>query len=640
MDPESDLPILEEDIKDEDSLENQNYLQFCKENFRHIIQSNSNIPVVYDFNQMEAPQKIEGKNANLNQNIKEEPRDVGSNLNLDGPSISSKSKGDTNSAHSLPTSLEEPMNNPWEVTSLFEFNYFFCPECEFKTRSDSIAKSAQNFVNHASHSHPWAVSFLQQISDGSIDDITFHNENDLSEVKVEIKSEPEEDFELPLPEFEIDADCNNYVETEMFDEPTNPGVKKLSVSRKKRILKKPKIIDGNVKPKMSLSQLISEALVNSHDGMLVLSDIVKSISVKYPFYKLESQKWQNSLKYTLSMKEAFTKASGDKGSFWTLAKNLSNGNGNGSDIPTKSDRPFNCDICGKSYKVYVCLKSHIAIVHEGKKPAPNETRYGLVSFRNRKKNQTDEKKEILSLTEDLETPYKCETCGKYYPSASKLTRHTSIVHEGKKPFSCSNCGKKYKSKGALEYHFTIEHELKELGIDETNMSEHLDNPKVASILNKRASAPKKTNCKLCGEEIYGKDGKILHIKEAHCDKSGNFKCPKCDGMFRSYKHIYNHIMTIHEKEPCTICGEMIGNKSMNQHMQRRHKINPPEKKNKCQYCGKGFISKNSLLDHENTHTGARPHLCKFCGKGFANSGAYSNHVRACTITLKEDKLLE
>ena len=83
---------------------------------------------------MEAPKKIEDKNANLNQNIKEEPRGVGSNLNLDGPSMRSKSKGNTNSAHSLRTSLEEPMNNPWEVTSLFEFNYLCCPECEFKIK--------------------------------------------------------------------------------------------------------------------------------------------------------------------------------------------------------------------------------------------------------------------------------------------------------------------------------------------------------------------------------------------------------------------------------------------------------------------------------------------------------------------------
>ena len=39
--------------------------------------------------------------------------------------------------------------NPWEVSSLYEFNYFCCPEC------DSKSPSAQEFINHASSNHPW-----------------------------------------------------------------------------------------------------------------------------------------------------------------------------------------------------------------------------------------------------------------------------------------------------------------------------------------------------------------------------------------------------------------------------------------------------------------------------------------------------
>ena len=295
MDPESVLPLMEVDIKDENSFENQNGLQFCSEN--QSIQSSSNIADVYDFSQIEVPKKNEDINTPLNPNIKEEPRDVGTILNLGGPTMSGKSKADNDvdfddsglsNAHQLPASLEG--NNPWDVCSLFEFNYFCCPECEFKTRSYSIEQSAQDFVNHASSNHPWAVNFLQQISDGSIDNVILPKENNSSQIKVEIKQEPEEDFELPLAEFEFEGD---YLETEMCDELTNRGVKK-SVQNKKIILKKPKMIDRNEKPKMSLSQLISEALVNSRESMSV-TDIAKSISAKYPFYKLENQKWQNSL---------------------------------------------------------------------------------------------------------------------------------------------------------------------------------------------------------------------------------------------------------------------------------------------------------------------------------------------------------
>ena len=39
--------------------------------------------------------------------------------------------------------------NPWEVSSLYEFNYFCCPECDIKSTS------AQEFINHASYYHPW-----------------------------------------------------------------------------------------------------------------------------------------------------------------------------------------------------------------------------------------------------------------------------------------------------------------------------------------------------------------------------------------------------------------------------------------------------------------------------------------------------
>ena len=68
---------------------------------------------------------------------------------------------------------------------------------------------------------------------------------------------------------------------------------------------------------------------------------------------------------------------------------------------------------------------------------------------------------------------------------------------------------------------------------------------------------------------------------------------------------------------------------MKVHLQFKHDIDRPEKQQKCQYCNKAFRETSSLRDHENTHTGARPHMCKLCGKCFANSGSYSNHMRSC-----------
>ena len=117
-------------------------------------------------------------------------------------------KGYTNGGTSAqpvvrPTIPPEESMNPWNVFSLFEFSYFCCPECNFKIRSDNIEQSAQDFVNHASHNHPWAVPYLQQINDGSLDDVIFSEENNVN-IKVEIEHDPKESEE----EFFQDEDGN------------------------------------------------------------------------------------------------------------------------------------------------------------------------------------------------------------------------------------------------------------------------------------------------------------------------------------------------------------------------------------------------------------------------------------------------
>ena len=53
---------------------------------------------------------------------------------------------------------EVKKGNPWDVYSIFEFNFFCCPECDCKTQSK------QDFINHASTLHPWvSQSYISQV---------------------------------------------------------------------------------------------------------------------------------------------------------------------------------------------------------------------------------------------------------------------------------------------------------------------------------------------------------------------------------------------------------------------------------------------------------------------------------------------
>ena len=59
------------------------------------------------------------------------------------------------------------MENPWNVESIFTFQFFNCPSCT--TRNKFLFK--QDFVDHAYKIHPESINYLKKISDGSLSDI-------------------------------------------------------------------------------------------------------------------------------------------------------------------------------------------------------------------------------------------------------------------------------------------------------------------------------------------------------------------------------------------------------------------------------------------------------------------------------------
>ena len=47
----------------------------------------------------------------------------------------------------MESDIKEKIVNPWEVSSIFDFHYFCCPECDEK------ARYKQDFVNHVCTYH-------------------------------------------------------------------------------------------------------------------------------------------------------------------------------------------------------------------------------------------------------------------------------------------------------------------------------------------------------------------------------------------------------------------------------------------------------------------------------------------------------
>ena len=100
------------------------------------------------------------------------------------------------------------------------------------------------------------------------------------------------------------------------------------------------------KPHYSYIALIAMAIQKSKSGMVTLNDIYQYIMDTFPYYRQNQQRWQNSIRHSLSFNDCFIKVprSADKpgkGSYWTLHSKAINMFENGCYL--RRQKRFKCD---------------------------------------------------------------------------------------------------------------------------------------------------------------------------------------------------------------------------------------------------------------------------------------------------------
>ena len=59
--------------------------------------------------------------------------------------------------------------------------------------------------------------------------------------------------------------------------------------------------------------------------------------------------------------------------------------------------------------------------------------------------------------------------------------------------------------------------------------------------------------------------------------------------------------------------------------------------NKCEVCGKVFMTKALLKRHLQSHTGEKPHVCKICGNQYTQSWSLKTHMAKHTGDMGKQK---
>ncbi|XP_055316118.1 zinc finger imprinted 3-like [Sitodiplosis mosellana] len=244
------------------------------------------------------------------------------------------------------------------------------------------------------------------------------------------------------------------------------------------------------------------------------------------------------------------------------------------------EKPFQCDVCSKSFARKDDLNSH-------------KKTHG--QFRCSKCYQGFERESDKIDHGRLCNPqqFECDTCGYRTINKSHLIRHMR-THTGEKPFVCSICFKSFATNFDLHRH---------------SMTHKVELPNA---------------CSKCGRRFAAPEDKQSH--ETRCQRSP-FACNQCHYKTVQKSHLKRHMQSKHGAKrsiECEICSkQFVQQITLKQHLSSAHNDQFPFQ---CFKCFGGYATEDEKEVHKDS-CGDRQYQCHLCKEHRRDKQCLNIHMR-------------
>ena len=289
------------------------------------------------------------------------------------------------------------MENPWNIQSIYDFQFFNCPSCIFKNHSK------QEFFSHAYQFHPESIEYFQNINDESLNDIVFPSELDMKQIKTE---------NYEVNNFNDEHDLSYVMSQNEEDNLNSIKVENVEIENESQFENSETFVYEHFSEDANFDEVnINEEL--TEDEIFSSSELVTN-----EIYDYASVSWAK----TEQNKMKKHKCEICKKAFITPSKLKRHTSAVHNSLRNNYNKCNKCDLCGKVFSRLQHLKTHISCVHEGQKM------------------------------------YKCDWCDKAFGQSEHLKTHVRIVHEGIKNYQCTYCSYAGGTAQNLRSHISRIHE--------------------------------------------------------------------------------------------------------------------------------------------------------------------------------------